>query len=229
MNKEAENIELFLQHGFAAHKAGDYAEAAEWFSKAAEQGNAKAQFELGVLYEKGQGVPQDCAKAAEWYGKAAAQGYAMAQIPMLIHSIGQAASKDDAMAAECFSKTAADVRPRVHLEQEEVGHLLAQVEGALAELELEEEKSRMYDLIGKKITPQNGKDYLAVSMRQIGDKYLYLLIAVTEPLDMIIGDIRLSDGEFLIMEYTGSDYTEILNEFLSTVLTDLQDIKTKPE
>ena len=225
MNKEAGNIELLLQHGFAAHETGDYAKAAEWFSKAAEQENAQAQFELGVLYEKGQGVPQDCAKAAEWYGKAAAQGHAMAQIPMLINGIGQAASKDDVMTAESFSKTAADVRPRVHLEQEEVEHLLAK----LAELDLEEEKDRMYDLIGKKITPQNGKNYLAVSMRQIGEKYLYLLVAIEEPLEMIIGDIWLSDGKFLIMEYTGSDYAEILTDFLNTVLTDLQNITAKPE
>lgn len=41
----------------------------------AEQGNAGAQNRLGIMYEKGQGVPQDHAAAVKWYRKAAAQGY----------------------------------------------------------------------------------------------------------------------------------------------------------
>ncbi|MCD8237521.1 MAG: sel1 repeat family protein, partial [Prevotellaceae bacterium] len=56
-----------------------YSKAAEWYAKAAEQGNAKAQNALGVCYEKGQGVVQDFIKAAEWYAKAAEQGDADAQ------------------------------------------------------------------------------------------------------------------------------------------------------
>jgi hypothetical protein len=57
----------------------DYAEAAVWFRKAAEQGYAYAQSMLGHAYENGQGVPQDYAQAALWYGKAAEQGDALAQ------------------------------------------------------------------------------------------------------------------------------------------------------
>ena len=41
----------------------DTTEAAHWFLKAAEQGNAKAQFYMGVCYYEGKGVPQDYAKA----------------------------------------------------------------------------------------------------------------------------------------------------------------------
>jgi len=74
MNKTEENIEIFLQQGAAASDAGDYAKAAEWFSKAAEQGDAAAQYKLGGLYEEGRGVPQDKTKAAEWFRKAAEQG-----------------------------------------------------------------------------------------------------------------------------------------------------------
>jgi TPR repeat protein len=72
----------------------DYAEAMKWYRKAAEQGNAKAvkwyrkaaeqglpeaQFNLGLMYDKGQGVPQDYAEAVKWYRKAAEQGFAEAQ------------------------------------------------------------------------------------------------------------------------------------------------------
>lgn len=40
--------------------------------KQAAQGNASAQYNLGVLYDSGRGVPQDYAKARLWYEKAAA-------------------------------------------------------------------------------------------------------------------------------------------------------------
>ena len=45
----------------------------------ANQGNAEAQTNLGVMYVSGSEVSQDYAKAFEWYTKAANQGYAVAQ------------------------------------------------------------------------------------------------------------------------------------------------------
>ena len=45
----------------------------------ADQGNASAQYHLGVMYDDGHGVPQDYNKAIKWYGKAADQGNASAQ------------------------------------------------------------------------------------------------------------------------------------------------------
>ena len=41
----------------------NYAEAVKWYRLAADQGDASAQFNLGVMYDKGQGVPQDYAEA----------------------------------------------------------------------------------------------------------------------------------------------------------------------
>jgi hypothetical protein len=57
----------------------DHKEAAKWFRKAAEQGNARAQQNLGLMYYSGQGVPQDYKEAAKWFRKAAEQGNARAQ------------------------------------------------------------------------------------------------------------------------------------------------------
>lgn len=51
----------------------------EWYKKVAENGNAKAQFYLGEMYEYGTGVKQNYAKALEWYKKAADNGNAEAQ------------------------------------------------------------------------------------------------------------------------------------------------------
>ncbi len=45
----------------------------------AEQGNALAQFNLGLMYMEGKGVPQDDAEAVKWYRKAAEQGVTEAQ------------------------------------------------------------------------------------------------------------------------------------------------------
>ncbi len=58
----------------------DYKEAAKWYRKAAEQGDADAQFRLGVMYHEGEGVSQDYTEAAKWSRKAAEQGDASAQI-----------------------------------------------------------------------------------------------------------------------------------------------------
>ncbi len=63
----------------AAYERGDYATSLREIRPLAEQGRADAQFKLGYLYKKGQGVPRDYAEAVRWYRKAAEQGYALAQ------------------------------------------------------------------------------------------------------------------------------------------------------
>ena len=50
-----------FDEGVAAYDRGDYATAFEEFRPLAEQGNDDAQFNLGVMYGNGQGVPQDYA------------------------------------------------------------------------------------------------------------------------------------------------------------------------
>ena len=50
----------------------DYDEALRWYRKAAEQGDDRAQFELGWAYADGKGVPQDFIQAYVWFDLAAA-------------------------------------------------------------------------------------------------------------------------------------------------------------
>jgi uncharacterized protein len=45
----------------------DYAEALKWYRKAAEQGDAIAQNNLGVMYENGKGIPQNYPDAIKRY------------------------------------------------------------------------------------------------------------------------------------------------------------------
>ena len=57
----------------AAYQRGDYATAIRKLRPLAEQGNAKAQYSLGVMYDKGLGVPQDYVQAHMWYNLAASR------------------------------------------------------------------------------------------------------------------------------------------------------------
>ena len=61
--------------GEEAYAKGDYTLAFQEFRKAAEEGDMNAQYNLGVMYEHGQGVKQSDLKAAEWYQKAADNGH----------------------------------------------------------------------------------------------------------------------------------------------------------
>jgi len=55
------------------------AEAVKLYRKAAEQGNAEAQSNLGVMYDEGEGVLQDDAEAVKWFRLSAEQGFPKAQ------------------------------------------------------------------------------------------------------------------------------------------------------
>jgi len=70
------SAEELCKQGNSASYKGDYEKAFSLFSKAADQGNAEAQCELGFCFEYGQGVNEDKTKAVYWYGKAAEQGHA---------------------------------------------------------------------------------------------------------------------------------------------------------
>jgi TPR repeat protein len=82
-------------------------QSAEWYRKAAEQGDADAQFNLGNMYTQGDGVPKDLAEAVKWYQKAAEQGSAKAQFNLgLRHAFGEGVPKDSAEAVKWYRKAA---------------------------------------------------------------------------------------------------------------------------
>ena len=75
--------------------------------QAAEQGDARAQFNLGFMYHEGKGVPQDAAEAVRWYRLAAEQGDAAAQFSLgLRYADGEGVPKDDAEAVRWFRMAA---------------------------------------------------------------------------------------------------------------------------
>ena len=68
-----------FDEGLAAYQKRNFATALKEWRPLAEQGNAVAQYSLGVMYDNGQGVPQDFKEAVRWYRLAADQGNAVAQ------------------------------------------------------------------------------------------------------------------------------------------------------
>jgi hypothetical protein len=90
-----------------AYKAKDYARAASLFTQAAQQDNARAQFELGRMYLKGLGIEKDCAMTAAWIGKAATQNLSIAQtLFATLYLKGLCVSQDNATAMSWYDKAA---------------------------------------------------------------------------------------------------------------------------
>ncbi|ENZ8900255.1 tetratricopeptide repeat protein [Neisseria gonorrhoeae] len=94
-------IALGLNQAVWAGDVSDFRENVQ----AAEQGNAAAQFNLGVMYENGQGVRQDYVQAVQWYRKASEQGDAQAQYNLgLMYYDGRGVRQDLALAQQWLGK-----------------------------------------------------------------------------------------------------------------------------
>ena len=96
-----------LEDGVAAHQSKDYATAFAKFKKAAEAGDAAAQYNLGVMFERGQAVAQDYGQAVRWYTKAAEAGNATAQSNLgLMYGQGHGVAQDYGQAVRWYTKAA---------------------------------------------------------------------------------------------------------------------------
>lgn len=68
-----------VESGMQALAREDYSVALNEFTKTARAGDQRAQYQLGLMYANGDGVPQDFAAAAKWFRLAADRGYASAR------------------------------------------------------------------------------------------------------------------------------------------------------
>lgn len=74
---------------------GDYEKAVKLYSPLAKDGNAEAQYTLGMMYRAGRGVPHDYQAARKWYLLAAEQGHPLAQFYLgWIYAGGKGVPKD---------------------------------------------------------------------------------------------------------------------------------------
>ena len=108
--------------GVEAYERGNYVTAYKEWLPLAEQGDARAQFNLGLMYLNGDGVPEDDAEAVKWYRKAAEQGYAAAQDNLGgMYVKGEGVPQYDAAAVKWYRKAgragarSCPTQPRCHV------------------------------------------------------------------------------------------------------------------
>tara|TARA_R110002096_G_scaffold128341_1_gene276532 strand:- start:361 stop:921 length:561 start_codon:yes stop_codon:yes gene_type:complete len=95
------------QKGWTAYKSGDYATALREWTPLAERGHTIAQNKLGLMYRKGQGVPQDDKTAVKWWTLAAEQGNASAQTNLgAVYANGQGVPQNYKTAAKWWTLAA---------------------------------------------------------------------------------------------------------------------------
>ena len=100
-------MRLRFQLGRAYENANNFTAAIVQFRKAAEQNYALAQYDLGLMYANGLGVPRDYQQAVAWFRKAADQRLVAAQISLgVMYAKGQGVPKDDQQAILWYRKAA---------------------------------------------------------------------------------------------------------------------------
>jgi len=86
----------------------DEAQAARWYERAAQGGDAQAENQFGYCYQLGMGVPVDMARAVHWYQLAAATGLPAAKVNLGVAFLrGFGVRSDPALAAQLFREAAA--------------------------------------------------------------------------------------------------------------------------
>src|SRR6185369_13420824 len=101
------NLALLYRDGRGVR--ADPAEAARWFTRAAEKGLARAQVNLGAMYAVGQGVSQDDVEAAKWFRLAAAQGDSFARYDLVdLYRRGRVKAENLQEVAEWYRAAALD-------------------------------------------------------------------------------------------------------------------------
>ena len=99
----SQSAEKLYSEGKKLYDAEQYEQAFPKLKAAAEKGHKKAQYRVGLCYDKGRGVTEDDAKAVAWYQKAVDQGYAKAQYQLgKCYKNGEGIAKDEKKAVELF-------------------------------------------------------------------------------------------------------------------------------
>jgi hypothetical protein len=100
-------VPLSGEEPYEALKRGDFRLAAGLFYPLAEKGDARAQYNLGLLYASGLGVDQDYQAALKWHRLAAGQGHAGAQNELAqMYAKGQGIQPDQVRAYVWYSVAA---------------------------------------------------------------------------------------------------------------------------
>jgi TPR repeat protein len=174
--------------GWAAYQKGDIKTAVREWSAAAITGDALSQYNLGVLYKDGTGVPKSAEKAAELFQKAAAAGVREAIFNLCVfHRDGTGVPKNSTTAAKFCSAAAERGLPEA---QALLGWMYSNGEGLPRDEELAKSWLRRASKQGNYVA-MLGLAQMLVSKRKYSDKdfeeaYQWLEIAIA----------NLPDGEW---------------------------------
>lgn len=127
-----------FEKGASAYKRGDYETALAVFRPLAENGDARAQSILALMYSYGEGVPVDDREAARWYRRAAEQNSNVAQFNLgMLYLEGRGVGQDTDEAIVWLTKAAdgGHFRARRELEKLDAGSYSSLTSGVSASLE----------------------------------------------------------------------------------------------
>ncbi len=148
----------------------NFSEAARWYLKLAQQGDARAQTSIGLMYARGDGVEKNFETARKWWSFAAAQNDPGAQYNLgLIYSRGEGVAQDYAQAVQWYTKAA----QRGHVQaQHNLGMLYHEGKG------LERDPVRAYFWI--KVAALLGDDLAQESLKKVSSGMSSAQIAEAE-------------------------------------------------
>jgi len=102
-----------FEDGVAAYQRGDYVTAMRLWRPLADQGVGDAQYNIGIMFDKGRGVRANATAAAGWYRKAADLGVADAQCDLgTLFDEGRGVAQDSAAAVRWYRKAADQANSR---------------------------------------------------------------------------------------------------------------------
>jgi len=131
---------------YVAENPDMHAEEMQRLRRAAEQGQADAQYALGYLYAHGRGIPEDGAAATRWFRLAAEQGLTEAQTALgIMYVRGEGISKDLVNGYAWLSIAAAQGEKNAKMVKETVAGLLTESQIAEARQRSEEYRVRYVD------------------------------------------------------------------------------------
>ncbi|MDP3464740.1 MAG: tetratricopeptide repeat protein [Sulfuricurvum sp.] len=146
-----------FEEGLKAAQKQDFATAHRLWLKAAEQGDARAQNNLGLMYKYGDGALQDYAKAMSWCRKSAKQGYAEAQSDLaMMYENGDGVAKN-LVIAHALLRLAAASGDQSHKDTRDLlGKKLSSNQSDQSKT-LAQEPQKLWALIDAKQNPQPKK------------------------------------------------------------------------
>ena len=101
-----------VHDGQVAYKKGNYQDAVAHWQPLANEGDARAQYLIGLMHERGHGVTKDDALAAQWYSRAAAQDHSAAMNNLgILYQAGRGVERDIHRAHDLYARASDELLP----------------------------------------------------------------------------------------------------------------------